>query len=93
MVLITTGELCLSPIGLSKVTQLSTKTNNWFCYGFLVFIFNISSFTWKIYTSGQTTSNDGLLGNLNSRMPGVETDCNAEAMVLMIGLQKLDLSQ
>ena len=38
--LITTGELCLSPIGLSKVTQLSPKKSNRLFYGTMVSIIN-----------------------------------------------------
>ena len=86
--LITTGELCLSPIGLSKVTQLSPKKSVAFFMG-LWFLSStvahyIAGILAKLTTSGQTTSNDGLLGKLNSMFfAGVDPDGVgvAEAMV------------
>ena len=86
--LITTGELCLSPIGLSKVTQLSPKKSVAFFMG-LWFLSStvahyIAGILAKLTTSGQTTSNEGLLGKLNSMFfAGVDPDGVgvAEAMV------------
>ena len=47
--LITTGELCLSPIGLSKVTELSPKKMTAFMMGSLFFIVIICTLHIKIY--------------------------------------------
>ena len=86
--LITTGELCLSPIGLSKVTQLSPKKAVAFFMG-LWFLSStvahyIAGMLAKLTTSGQTTDSSGLLGKLNSMLfSGVDPNGVgvAEAMV------------
>ena len=86
--LITTGELCLSPIGLSKVTQLSPKKAVAFFMG-LWFLSStvahyIAGMLAKLTTSGQTTDSSGLLGKLNSMFfSGVDPNGVgvAEAMV------------
>ncbi len=86
--LITTGELCLSPIGLSKVTQLSPKKSIAFFMG-LWFLSStvahyIAGILAKLTTSGQTTSSEGLLGKLNSMFfNGIDPNANgvAEAMI------------
>ncbi len=85
---ITTGELCLSPIGLSKVTQLSPKKGVaffmglWFLSSTVAHI--IAGQLAKLTTSGETTGSDGILGKLNSIIfSGVDPNGTgvAEAMI------------
>ena len=86
--LITTGELCLSPIGLSKVTQLSPKKAVAFFMG-LWFLSStvahyIAGMLAKLTASGKTTSSEGLLGSLNKWFfDGIDANANGvmEAMV------------
>jgi POT family proton-dependent oligopeptide transporter len=86
--LITTGELCLSPIGLSKVTQLSPKKSIAFFMGLWFLSSTVAHYIAgalaKLTTSGQKTSSEGLLGKLNSMLfSGVDPNANgvAEAMI------------
>ena len=86
--LITTGELCLSPIGLSKVTQLSPKKSVAFFMGLWFLSSTVAHYIAgalaKLTISGQTTSSDGLLGKLNNMLfSGVNPNANgvAEAMI------------
>jgi POT family proton-dependent oligopeptide transporter len=86
--LITTGELCLSPIGLSKVTQLSPKKATAFFMG-LWFLSStvahyIAGMLAKLTISGEKTSSEGLLGKLNNMLfAGIDPNGVgvAEAMV------------
>ena len=86
--LITTGELCLSPIGLSKVTQLSPKKSIAFFMGLWFLSSTVAHYIAgalaKLTTSGQTTESTGLLGKLNDMLFSV-VDPNAvgvaEAMI------------
>ena len=62
----------MSPIGLSKVTQLSPKQATAFFMG-LWFLSStvahyIAGMLAKLTTSGQTTSSEGLLGKLNEML-------------------------
>jgi len=86
--LITTGELCLSPIGLSKVTQLSPKKSIAFFMGLWFLSSTVAHYIAgalaKLTVGGQTTSSEGLLGKLNSMLfSGVDPTANgvAEAMI------------
>ncbi len=86
--LITTGELCLSPIGLSKVTQLSPKKSVAFFMG-LWFLSStvahyIAGVLAKLTTDSTTTESSGLLGKLNKILfDGLDYTTNgvAEAMI------------
>ena len=86
--LITTGELCLSPIGLSKVTELSPKKSMAFFMG-LWFLSStvahyIAGVLAKLTTNGTTTESTGLLGSLNNMLfNGVDLNAQgvAEAMI------------
>jgi len=68
--LITTGELCLSPIGLSKVTQLSPKKSVAFFMGLWFLSSTVAHYIAgalaKLTISGESTDSSGLLGKLNS---------------------------
>jgi len=86
--LITTGELCLSPIGLSKVTQLSPKKSIAFFMGLWFLSSTVAHYIAgalaKLTIGGQTTSSEGLLGKLNTMLfSGVDPTANgvAEAMI------------
>ena len=86
--LITTGELCLSPIGLSKVTQLSPKKSIAFFMGLWFLSSTVAHYIAgalaKLTIGSQTTSSEGLLGKLNSMLfSGVDPTANgvAEAMI------------
>ena len=86
--LITTGELCLSPIGLSKVTQLSPKKSIAFFMGLWFLSSTVAHYIAgalaKLTTSGETTDSSGLLGKLNNMLfSGVDPNGIgvAEAMV------------
>lgn len=86
--LITTGELCLSPIGLSKVTQLSPKKSVAFFMGLWFLSSTVAHYIAgalaKLTISGTTTESTGILGKLNSMFfNGVDATANgvAEAMI------------
>ena len=86
--LITTGELCLSPIGLSKVTQLSPKKSIAFFMGLWFLSSTVAHYIAgalaKLTTTGEKTSSTGLLGKLNNLLfNGVDMGANgvAEAMI------------
>ena len=87
--LITTGELCLSPIGLSKVTQLSPKKAMAFFMGLWFLSSTVAHYIAgalaKLTISGaSSTESTGLLGKLNNMLfSGIDMAGNgvAEAMV------------
>ncbi|MBJ04450.1 MAG: MFS transporter [Flavobacteriales bacterium] len=86
--LITTGELCLSPIGLSKVTQLSPKKSIAFFMGLWFLSSTVAHYIAgalaKLTTTGEKTSSSGILGKLNNMLfNGVDMNANgvAEAMI------------
>ena len=68
--LITTGELCLSPIGLSKVTQLSPKKSVAFFMGLWFLSSTVAHYIAgalaKLTIGNTTTETTGLLGSLNN---------------------------
>lgn len=70
--LITTGELCLSPIGLSKVTQLSPKKSVAFFMGLWFLSSTVAHYIAgalaKLTIGNTTTESTGLLGSLNNML-------------------------
>ena len=86
--LITTGELCLSPIGLSKVTELSPKKSIAFFMGLWFLSSTVAHYIAgalaKLTISGQTTDSTGILGSLNKMLfKGIDLTANgvSEAMI------------
>ena len=84
--LITTGELFLSPIGLSKVTELSPKRMIGFMMGvwFLssTFAHYISGILAKLTTTG-TESSENLLSKLSNWLMG-NPDTSSEAVATLV---------